>query len=308
MAWLPSIEERERGVWRKRANARIRFLERFGERAPQLPRFHPERAPGLVEMPQLPAANALTKAAELAFVTDQTTRGRELLDRAVGHLLAERPGNWPITRTALLGTLVHRVSTELNSEGIHLMADDLRQDTSWYYASTLILDRTAGALIAAAVASGPPERTLSLLTQPLQAAEDELGIHSPERLAYLIAAKAMEADTLPLFGWRRRPDGPPGETADDTRRHADQAVAAFLMLTQRYAARVRLLTSDHAHWGQLYPRVPMLDWTLLSLHVALLRREMTIPIRKLFSSIQPVGPAGALGTFIADIASALDRT
>jgi hypothetical protein len=94
------------------------------------------------------------------------------------------------------------------------------------------------------------------------------------RRAVAIAAAALEGGILPLFGLARLSDGTARDDPKLAQTQLNGAHAAILSLTQSYAARLRLLLADRAHWEALRPRAPIIDWPLLTLHVALHRRKL----------------------------------
>ena len=231
----------------------------------------------------LASANALTQAAELALATDHTDRGFDLVTRAVDQLVTPVTTGWPTVRTALLGALIDRVHTRLFKDGIELK--DQRQGgsqlTNWS-APAVICDRTAGPLIAAALASGPPAETLSLLLGPPSAENPQAW------MGFVVTTKAMEADLFPAFGLFRRPDGEIESNHVMAETQLAEAAACFIALHQRYAARLRLLASDTTHWHELRPRAPLIDWTLLGLHIALQRSEDAMRnMQRMLPKLQP---------------------
>lgn len=289
MSWLPGLSEVTRDRWKEQASTRIRFLQLFSARARE-PRLSGEPE----ETSSLAAASALTKAAEIALATDQTSRGRELLAGAV-EILLDAP-RWPTARTALLGALAGRVDTVLYQSGI-ILRDTQRNmsvSTSWF-APAVTWQKTAGSMIAAALVSGEPDRTLSLLTEP--------GSRDAQHpFSLLIASNTMEAETLPAFGLRRRPNGGWNVDQRGDRERSEAALVGFAALHQRYAARLRFLASDRAHWDALQLRAPLIDWTLLALHVALLRRSTIISASDIEAISGKAGPFAALTRFFAELA------
>jgi hypothetical protein len=272
MAWLPQISELERDEWRGRANRRIHFLRRFSEMS---------RPDSSSQTTRLTSSNALTQAAELALATDQTQLGRELMKGALDSLLRGPADTWPIVRTALLGALLSEVGTSLTPIGVILKDAGRMQGPSWWKGPASLWERAAGPLIAAAVAYGSLENALLLL---LSSGIDAI---DSNRLAFLIFASAREADTLPAFGFERREDGGLIRRSDEYFSDFRSATAAFVSLHQRYAARLRLLAVDSAWRTQLRPRFPLIDWTLLALDVALIRRGGDLVRHDLFAYDEP---------------------
>jgi hypothetical protein len=306
MPWLPGIDH---DTWAGLSERRIEFLERYARL-----RLTEDRAePGLrTRTAQIEAADALTRAAELALATDRSDVARRFVDTALGLLLSTpNVSDWSTHRVAVLGGVTGRVSTRLgfgyfdqDSQGVagnsgRILLRDEQQETrilgTKIKAPAAALERTLGALISSALVSGEPRETLELLIAP---APSDL---TPDgRKAFAIAISTMEADTLPLFGLERRPDGGFGET--QVSGSPNGAIAALIALEQRFAARLRLLAMDRAHWAAARARAPLIDWSLLVLHIALQRRSLTLPVEQINGIIGSSDAAGELHRFLAGIA------
>jgi hypothetical protein len=258
MSMLPQFNGNDAAAWRQKANQRIKFLEQFSE-APLRP------SPRFAGDLPLAAAKALTSATELAFATDQPQLGCELMERTFALVSSMAIDRRPILRTSLLGGLLRRTKTTLQSGGVWL-SDDGFNEAPWH-GSTATLNRVAGTLIAAAACSKDWPNAFPLLTQKLGDLKDDRS-----RLAFLALTNTIEADALRALGFDRRPDGglqPVGILI----RPLTGAALAFVALHLRYATRLRLLASDGEHWQKLLPRAPLIDWALLGLHVAVLRNN-----------------------------------
>jgi hypothetical protein len=274
MAILPQISVTEFDTWRKKADQRISFLVLFSNK----------RSTG----ERLPAAKALTHAAELAFATSQVPRGCELMEQALDILLKDLPTAF--TRISILGALTKQVDTSLRASGIIING---AVPGPWR-GSASTLRRVAGTLIAAAACSPSLITALDLLFQDIGKIKEP-----NSRLAFLALVSALEADTLPIFGFGRRDDG--SLDPNGTREGRSAALSAFSALHLRYAARLRLLASDQAHWHDLRTRAPLIDWALLGLHVAAIRRHTTID-QNLLKLLPGVGPTlNFIGSLASDI-------
>jgi hypothetical protein len=228
----------------------------------------------------------LTHAAELAFATSQVPRGCELMEQALNLLLEDVPTAF--TRISILGALTKRVDTSLRPSGI--VINDAVPGPWRGSASTL--RKVAGTLIAAAACSSSLITALNLLFQNVGNIKD-----SDSRLAFLALVSVLEADTLPVFGLGRRDDG--GLNPTGTQEERSAAISAFIALHLRYAARLRLLASDQAHWRDLRTRAPLIDWALLGLHVAAIRHHTAIEILRATPSVGPT--INFIGSLASDI-------
>lgn len=253
MAMLPQINPDEFESWRRKADERIKFLVLFSDR------FTNER---------LPTAKALTHAAELALASNQVSYGCDLMERALNVALEGEPAKWPMMRVIILGALMRRVDTFLEMSGIKLQIGSKKHEAPWL-GSISTMHRAAGSLLAAATCSSFLPIALNLLFSRSEDAPD-----ATSRIAFFALTKALDADTLPDFGFGRRDDG--GLNSSIRHDEISAARVAFAALHLQYAARLRLLASDQAHWRELRPRAPLIDWALLGLHVAAIRHGTRI--------------------------------
>jgi hypothetical protein len=277
MAFLPHIND----TWRRKADQRINFLGLFSDKHSTSKR--------------LPAAKALMHAAELGFATGQVSRGCDLMEQALSILMQGNPTEWPVVRISILGALTKQMRTSLQTSGIVLQNGAITTQPMPWRGSANTLHRVAGTLIAAAVCCRSLDTTLALLLLPVENIPD-----ANSRLAFLALANALEADTLPIFGFSRRDDGGLNlsSTGDEL---SASAISGFTALHLRYAARLRLLASDQAHWRDLRPRVPLIDWALLGLHIAAIRHHKLGSLSAL--SATAVGPTlNFVGSLASEIA------
>lgn len=268
MAWLPFLEPRP--ILEPTIDARINFLRTYGEHAERL-----AAETGLVGPQSVIHARirAWMQAAEIALVADRAKEGRALLNLARGEMDKLSPPDWQTMQAALIGGVVRDPLTRLTALGIefHVPSRGMALTPRGWNASAAVCRETAGPLIASALASGEASETLTLLSglQPTEATG---------RLGYLAVANAAEAGVLPMFGLARDDDG--RFTSDSARsgRQLHGASVAFLALHQRYANRLRLMQANEPRWRSLTPRVPLLDWTLLLIHLALVRQRRPLAV------------------------------
>jgi hypothetical protein len=299
MPWLPGIDP---STWGSLGDSRMAFLERYASGLPAGAEY-PQAA-------RFAAADALTSAAELAFATNQSERAFSLVERALKLLLSVPDvSEWSTHRVAVLGAITGRITTSLYFQppqewiqgipefsvaiALHDEMDGRRLDTK-LQASAAVLQRTLGGLISSSVASGEPTETLGLFVTPAPP------LSRDGRKVFEIAMSTMEVDTLPLFNLVRHQNGM------FESRYAEVpsvgSLGAFIALGQRYAARLRLVAVDHERWARARSRVPLIDWSLLALHVAKQRR-LRVPLEQFDSVIQAAGGgAGELHRFLSDIA------
>lgn len=272
MAWLPILQPRD--AFEAVAASRIEFLRRYAERAEDLWRDtglaaqRESDSPGDAP-PAAPQArvNAWMRAAEIAIVTDRTGEALQFLDLARGEIMRWGSWRWPTIRVAFLGALLGDPQTLLTPAGIEFHRAGKIFATSSWNASAAVCQAAAGPLVASALASGSADRTLALLAAP--GLDD-----APSRLGYLAAISAMETRTLPLFGMARVATGAILADPDLARRQVFGATVAFVALHQRYADRLRLMSVDWVRWMTLKPQASLLDWTLLTIYLALLRHGL----------------------------------
>jgi hypothetical protein len=77
-------------------------------------------------------------------------------------------------------------------------------------------------------------------------------------------------------------------------------VGALLEMESSYENRVLLMQHDTFHWNALRARAELIDWGLLILHVALIRRRHN----KILDEVPPPGPASQ---FIRSLADEIER-
>jgi len=299
MAWHPLLPpERFDAV----AEQRIYFLRIFAEKASELIPAPPPREEWEEGLPRagnparMAAAAALTSAAEIAFLSNRTSDGRQLVRSALDMLL-ERSIN-PIPRLALLGAISQQIATTLSYSGIWLRAGHRSISGQWE-AGAGIADHTAGMLLAAALASGDKPERIELLTS--QGGD----LNDAAALGLVTLVKAPEADLLPLFGFARAEDG----RITDSSPGGDQRElgwAAAVALVQSYAGRVRTLHMDQARWEPMRHRAPLLDWPLLTLVLGLRRLSKGEMPDELVKRCGQSGLVHSLAGYLRDLANEID--
>lgn len=299
---------------------RIAFLQRFADNAADLlsrdapprvtveDRERPDAPPPTSELRepippyQLPGIRALTEAAELAFATDRTSDGTDLLLSALRRMIEMPVVHWPVTRVALAGAVLGEVQTSLTVDGVTL--HQVRRYggpamVPWQMDAHSVA-RVAGPLVCAAIASGDPMFRLPILGAGVPPIAG--GWSGAARMARLALTMSPELDTLPAFGVARSDDGTLLFDADRAGEQRGSAIAALIALHQRYAARLRLLASDEMRWGTLRLGAPLLDWPLLALHVALRSRRAGLRAEEFLDAIRGAGAASALAVFLYEVA------
>ncbi len=269
MAWLSPYFQQMGEL----AERRIRYLVAFAERAKEL------RLP--VETPGVPTAaaddvlsgpNALLEAAELCFATDRTGEGRDLAMRALMMLLPSPPvaGNRAAGFRALVlgGVLGQLELRSINIDEVEFRVPRLERVARIYVGADLP-PPTVDAVVAAIIACDPSIDTWRSFLRPARDSD------RPSHLAGALVSPIL--DLLPLFGQRPLFRTDQGES-DRGPSAADQADARaiWMALHSRYAARIRLLHFDRERLDDLRFRAPLIDWTLLTLHRVLLRRERPV--------------------------------
>lgn len=269
MAWLSAdFQERE-----EQAQRRIRYLTTFAQRAKEL------RLP--VETPGVPTAaaddalsgpNALFEAAELCFATNRTREGRDLAMRAL-EMLQPSPSVAGDRATSIRAVVLGGVLGQLKLLSISI--DEVEFGISQLGRVVRINvgadlpPPTVDAVVAAIIACDPSMDAWKSFLNPWRA---------PERPGHLTGALVSPIrDLLPLFVQSPtvRTDRGESDRGPSAAGQAD-ARAIWVALHSRYAARIRLLHFDRERLSDLRFRAPLIDWTLLTLHRVLLRRERPI--------------------------------
>jgi hypothetical protein len=281
MAWLPIIAETDRRSYGAAVARWTDFLAKFAERGVTLPA--PEKTPvfPLAGAGQLSMAriNALIQAAALYLTADQSAQGWSLL-RLAWERLRETEGDASFVRLALTGALLGQAEVSLDAEKLTVAMAPRSTERVWENLDAL--PETAGALLAAAAASG------------------HIGLGGPGPLARFLSA--VPEFPVAWFLTRREGEGP--------------AQLAFAALHQRYGAHLRTMADRTRPWwgerdrhgydpeatGALLPppSADLVPWPLLAIHFGLIRRDGSA---ERWSSSDPY--ANALSQFLSDIAREL---
>ncbi|MET1411786.1 hypothetical protein ABVF61_05930 [Roseibium sp. HPY-6] len=291
MALHPSFKHLD-NEWKARIKARSTFLDKFVSQR-ELKRDDENRTL---------TARARTQAAELMLSTNKTCEAVKMLDRTVSSLLTKNTNKWPTTRTALLGALTGRIHLQLGVD--EFVLTDIRrrnQKRGQWLAPASVCENTAGPLIVAAL-NPPPNRScdLTLLEQPYATNEKN-------KLAFLITTNSVEAATLPMFGFARQSDGSFKAIENLGSGQLNTAIAAFGALHQRYASILRMIVADEERWFRVCPRCPLIDWTLLALHVAI-RRSLDPRVQdKINEDLGAERIVGDIFIFLKEVAVEIDK-
>ncbi|MCM2472349.1 hypothetical protein HGO38_02530 [Rhizobium sp. CG5] len=240
----------------------------------------------------------MTEAAELAFLSNRTSDAMSQIKSVVVELSEYNEELWPTVRLALLGAVNKQAQTELTSEGILLRCGGKTKRATWI-ADAKIADHAAGALVAAALASGNLDQTLELLARPNRGSDDIT-------LGFIAVMKTAETDVLPLFGFRKNDDGTIERMFDTDGRKAEPGWIAAVARVQDYAARVRVLRTDRIRWSQMRPRAPLLDWTLLLMFLGIRRSCGKKHLDELVRRCGTDGLAPKLATYLRDLANEIE--
>jgi hypothetical protein len=258
MARLPETSE-----WREDQIAqKLKFLERGA----------------VLEKSAVGKVSALCEAAELCLATGDTSKAAEFVHRCTELLFDKEDKSVP-SQFALLGAAFGNVEVSVSSVGMiarrrlaHWADISDRRMFQWGGPSKFLMEGI-GIAIAATLASNhaSPSSLLSLVGESTGPADDFglLGIEETRRIA-LLATNSPEADFLPCFGLRRTSKGFIGEPAF-VRGSPWPCIQLLYSMEVHYGRGIRLAAQDN-DWQNLYSRVPLIDWRLLCLEIAMLYR------------------------------------
>lgn len=302
------------GEWLERLAQRSRFLEICAQEANDLSqRF---RAPLPVE-----AAEALTRdvgreasanlvridlllgAAELAFCTDETGRALKLIQSALTVLKDTPRFMMFLARQAYFGVLTGKEEIAVEGFGLRMSGFEAPW-TSIVTADALVRNLTP--LVLAGLASGPPEEN----TRIVMTGSEADTVSRSARLAYMASS---DAALLGLFGVARPRHFSFFDSREDVQTYKRDSLepafaearrsglAALEMLEYGYQRRIDLLQSNVVAWKSVAPKTSMIDWPLLMVHLALLRRQRA-------SVLTETPSIGGAVQFIRDLAKELFLT
>lgn len=301
--------------WSERLGDRLAFLENCARQAEALSnRFGPvlQSAPldpelSLTGTDQgsallLARIGLYISAAEHAFCVNQTSRGKNLIRFALKKL-SKAPRKMPfVARHAFFSALIEEKKI-LIGENLIRIGD---WEAGWAdFATVTEMEASLPALVFAALGRGEPDVTALILMSNA----DPDRVSAPSRLSFLARP---ESAILGLFGLSRPRSFLFFETEDLARTYArsdaDRALAegirlgqaALAMLEYAYQNRISLLHSGALAWNSVTATTSIIDWPLLMIHVALLRRGRGA----LLEASPPLGEAVA---FIRALAGELAR-
>jgi hypothetical protein len=266
------------------------MLGRNGTEAQESPEgiFLGESTVGSGEIPSI--VDSLSEAAELSFCEDMTGRGLGYLREAVQMSMLQVPFTSlaTLTRISVCAAVLGSARVYVSSDGITVRvanADSMKG--AWgQLGTTEQIARSLPILVLAALASGPAKTCAPIL---FNSVEDDR-----TSMAWLAALASPEFTALGLLGFSRQ-RGSISFREEGSESSWVSAEGSLIQMERSYESRVQLMQRDSYHWAALRARAELIDWRLLVLHVALIRRK---PFRPLEILPKP-GPAAA---FIRDLA------
>lgn len=267
MARLPMIEWPDELVERRIGflRAAARFVPPNAEVDPRIlnPR-EPERGP-------VSDIHALMAAVDLAFATDRTAAGLELLRDAVQAMIERND----LQMAALPGSVVGRVSTTLNPNEIHIVDRKGQRTLTERYPppSPVALDLIADLVVASLLSEAPADRVDGFWGEwrlPVLRLNDPL----------LHAMAAFD----PNDEWQVARDG-------------------VIANTVLWIERLRACRADRFHWERARVRTALIDFRRLVFEIALLRRPDAARFRRWHREHRGNGLAGAIDSFVSKLAA-----
>jgi len=244
---------------------------------------------------QMSKAHAQTQAAELALAVGSGKDGRDYLEKTFETLVKLPIPDLLPAPIALFGAILGKAKVCVAMDGLTIESRDWKTPalkTFPWTAPTPLLEKGIGALLAAALASKSVEGVPAVLGPfpevPSDVPEEERRRMPEEerrrieeeerrrvwqaRRVMLLAANSPEAGILPAFGLRRNHDG----MFQTGRPEPKEAWPTLLAREEEYAARIRLAQQEGRLFG-IIRSVPLIDWPLLCLELALQRNVPASP-------------------------------
>lgn len=273
MSILPGTES-----WSEAAlRSRITFLEACSARARELSSilgrnppedrepaddFPTERSP--IELgDNRGVVDSLSEAAELSFCRGTTKRGLDYLRQAILVSPLRFIDFATLTRISVYAVLTGFGRVEVSPDNIRLTIPNAVFEWD-QIGTTHQIAQSLPILVMAALASGSAKDYASIL------------FHANERSPFsptvkLAATASQEFALLGLFSLSRRGSGFLFHE-ELSERDYGIALGSLLEMEREYESRVQLMRNDLFHWKDLRARAELIDWRLLTLHVALIRR------------------------------------
>jgi hypothetical protein len=294
--------------WRRRLAERARFLQLCAEEASALGgRFGAPvlfettealpRAAGRDIMAPLVRIDLLIGAAELAFCLNETERALGLIRTALSDIRNSPTIMMFLARRAYFGVLIGEEVIIVKDRGLELPGF---AEPWGSFATGNELLQSLAPLVYAGLASGPPE----IHAQIVMSAADADSVAYSARLVFMASS---EAAVVGLFNVARPRAFSFFDTPSLARIYAsdkyDEAfaearrlgTAALTMMEHAYQRRIDLLQFNGVAWNSSAPKASIVDWPLLMLHLALLRRECA-------GVLEAIPPMGGAARFIRRLA------
>lgn len=224
------------------------------------------------------AAECWSDAAALAFASNHTAEGLLYLARAAVVSDLRRCSLPELARSAFFGSLAGYLNVRLSADGIRILPrsenrlypDEISRPWSAELGTAIQIARSLPVLaLAAAVSGNPFEPEISF---------DGKGEGSLSRSTLLAAFAAPDFRAL--------------------RQASDSARAAIREMEETWELRLTMMREDTYHWERARARTELIDWRLLAVHVALLRRGSS------GSADESPGPATA---YLRDLAGEIHK-
>jgi hypothetical protein len=241
-------------TWSKEdVEAQIAFETGFAEDAPYLVGlFHQASGEGapfdIKRPPDTEAIFAIGRAAELAFATENISRGVSICAELIKREYPRTP--MQAAYYAAVGAVIGALEVQLHAEGVSMYGGLLPKEglrVAWPHDDSAFAVALMRLFLPAAAASGG-------LTKTVYGLESWLNAVKPQALAAFGASIELRA-LLPS----KEP------VADFSQS------SALLTMEDSYAAHLSLMWNDRHHWEMLQPKAPIIDWPLLCTWVAFFR-------------------------------------
>jgi hypothetical protein len=256
----------------------------------------PRRGEGPTDAENANIADCFSEAAEIAFSTDRLEIGLDRLRSAIGAVDASRSDVISLARAALYSALVNDGAIRISTTGLQItLLNQERADRPWTQLGNMRqIAQALPILVTAALLRGSADELAPILFP------DEVENDARMLRTMLAAFAAPEFAVLGLFGISRRGsrfsiayDNPPDSMLGGQ--------SALLEMERNYEDRIQFERSDESHWEALRVHGGLIEWRLLAIHVALVRRERLDAINELPAMFETSEFIRALAREIAQI-------